>query len=145
MKALTRRRSKDTPEESSRIFYGDVPVGWIGIGAGVPADVDLWGWRCGFYPGMEPRSQRDGSAATYEQARAAFQFAWRHVLPSLTDANFEDWRRHNALGKWKYRMWDAGLKLPTQLAEGRSTCFCGAAIDLENTRQHVYDHHMKRK
>ena len=29
-------------------------------------------------------------------------------------------------------MWAKGLKLPTQVADGRSQCFCGAAIGLYN-------------
>jgi hypothetical protein len=40
---------------------------------------------------------------------------------------------------------DEGLKMPTQLASGRSKCFCGAEINLENTEQHVYKKHMDLK
>jgi len=145
MPALTRRRSNDSPQESWHIFYGDVPVGWIGIRSGVPVGLDLWGWRCGFSPGMEPGQQCDGSAATFKSARTAFLFAWRHVLPHLGEANFEAFRRDRAFHKWKRRMWDEGVKLPTQLASGRSKCFCGAAINLENTEQHVYEKHMATK
>ena len=139
---LTRRRSNDSPQESWRIFYGDVPVGWIGIRSGVPVGVARWGWRCGFYPGMEQGRYRDGSAATFKGARAAFLFAWRQVLQSLGKANFEAYRRDQPFHKWRHRMWSEGLKMPTQLASGRSKCFCGAAINLENTEQHVYRKHM---
>ena len=40
-------------------------------------------------------------------------------------------------------MWAAGLKLPTQAADGRSTCFCGAAIDLKEVDAHLYAAHME--
>jgi hypothetical protein len=120
MPALIRRRSNDSPQESWHIFYCDVPVGWIGIRSGVPVGLDQWGWRCGFSPGMEPGQQCEGSAATFKSARTAFLFAWRHVLSHLGEANFEAFRRDRAFHTWKRRMWDEGVKLPTQLASGRS-------------------------
>ena len=46
MPALTRRREKDRHQESWRIYFGDVQVGWIGERAGVPKGVDQWGWSC---------------------------------------------------------------------------------------------------
>jgi len=39
-------------------------------------------------------------------------------------------------------MWDAGCKMPTQMADGRSRCFCGAAIDVETADQHVSAAHL---
>ena len=44
----------------------------------------------------------------------------------------------------KQAMWDAGLKLPTQVADGRSTCFCGAAIGIADVEQHVLAAHMEQ-
>jgi hypothetical protein len=40
-------------------------------------------------------------------------------------------------------MWDAGLKLPTQVADGRSTCFCGAAIGIADTESYVSAEHIQ--
>jgi len=34
-------------------------------------------------------------------------------------------------------MREAGCKLPTQMPDGRSRCFCGAEIDIAGTEQHV--------
>lgn len=34
--------------------------------------------------------------------------------------------------------------MPTQLESGRSTRFCGAALDVENFTDHVYAAHMSR-
>jgi hypothetical protein len=65
MASLTRRRSDNDHSENWSVYYGDVRVGWIGQRAGVPVDVDQWGWSCGFYPGLHP-GQRDGSATTFE-------------------------------------------------------------------------------
>ena len=72
MPALARRRSRDAHAESWQVFYGDVQVDTIGIRAGVPVDVDPWGWSCGFYPGSEPGEHSDGSAPTFDEARAGF-------------------------------------------------------------------------
>jgi hypothetical protein len=55
MPVLTRRRSHDSRREIWLVFYGDIPVGTIAERAGVPANLDQWGWACGFYPGVEPR------------------------------------------------------------------------------------------
>jgi hypothetical protein len=64
MPVLTRRRSRDAHQEVWHVFYGDVRVGSIGERAGVPIDVDQWGWTCGFYPGVHPGDHQYGSAAT---------------------------------------------------------------------------------
>jgi hypothetical protein len=39
-------------------------------------------------------------------------------------------------------MWKDGFKMPTQLASGRSECFCGAGIDIKTTERHVFTKHM---
>jgi hypothetical protein len=38
-------------------------------------------------------------------------------------------------------MWDAGMKMPTQLLVGKSRCFCGSEIDIRTLRPHVRDAH----
>jgi hypothetical protein len=65
MSALTRSRSDNTHQETWHVYYdGNVHAGTIGERAGVPIDVDQWGWACGFYPGLEPGRHRYGSGAT---------------------------------------------------------------------------------
>jgi hypothetical protein len=142
MPALTRRRANETHQQCWQIFYGDVHVGTITERAGVPHDVDQWGWRCAFYPATHRLIQADGTAETFEQARADFEAAWAEYLPRCAPADFEEHRRQCAWKAWKYTMHDTGTRPPTQLPSGRSHCFCGAAIDIASTSQHVYDAHM---
>jgi hypothetical protein len=40
---------------------------------------------------------------------------------------------------------EAGLKLPTQVADGRATCSCGATIGVADFEQHIYTAHMEPK
>jgi hypothetical protein len=143
MTALTRYRSREAHQESWRIYYGDVDVGWIGIRAGVPIDVDQWGWRCGFYPDVEPKGHQDGTARSFKAARRGFLPAWQALLPTLTEADFDSWRQQRAWTAWKYRMHDEHLKLPTERPDLRSRCFCGAAITHDGLLQHVYSSHME--
>jgi len=82
MSALTRRRDRDRREECWLIYFGDVHVGTIAIRTGAPHEEDPWGWACGFYPGCHPRECTDGTAATFDQARADFEKAWRVFLSS---------------------------------------------------------------
>jgi|SRR6478672_3296722 hypothetical protein len=142
MPALTRRRSKDARAECWQIFYHDVQVGTIGTRAGVPVDVDQWGWSCGFYPGSEPSEYLSGTAATFDQARTDFGAAWPAFLAKRTDADFTAFRRHRDFAAWKYAMWDAGCRMPTQVPELRSRCFCGAEIGIA-CEEHVYARHME--
>jgi hypothetical protein len=101
--------------ESWPVYYGDVHVGTIGLRSGNPFGTDQWQWRCGFYPGSEPGDCTSGTAATFDQARADFEEAWRIFLANRTDADFDEYRKHRAWTAWKYAMWDSGCKLPTQL------------------------------
>ena len=87
MPALTSRRSKD-PAMLARL----VRVGTIAIRSGNPADIDPWAWSCGFYPGSHPREYTSGTAAAFDQARAAFEAAWRVFLSKRTEADFQEWR-----------------------------------------------------
>ncbi len=73
--ALTRRRDPDAAHEGWLIYYGDVLVGMIAIRSGNPTKTDPWSWTCGFYPGSRPGECTMGTAATFEQARAAFEAA----------------------------------------------------------------------
>jgi hypothetical protein len=100
------------------------------------------GWQCGFYPPSHQGRHYDGTAETFEQARAEFEAAWREYLPKCTEVDFEEYRRQEAWTAWKYAVHDAHLKLPTQSTSGRARCFCGAPIDIPGTATHVYAAHM---
>jgi hypothetical protein len=123
----TRSQVGAPPQECCIIHYGDVRVGTISSASTAPPAQDHWKWACGFYPDSHPRECTHGSAASFEEARAGFEVAWQLFLASRTEADFKEYRHHHALDRWKHAMWDAGLKLPTQVADGRSTCFCGAS------------------
>jgi len=76
-----------------------VHVGTIAVRSGIPHDQDQWGWRCGFYPASHRGEQADGTTVTFEQARAAFETAWRSLLPKLSEAHFEAWRESGSLDR----------------------------------------------
>jgi hypothetical protein len=143
MTALTRRRY---PERIDcwHVYYGDVHLGTIARRVGCPVDVDQWEWRFGFYPGMGAGKHQDGRAADFDHARADFEAAWRRILPTHTEADFQEWRDQHHFTAWKYAMWDAGMKMPTQLPTGQSGCYCGASIDIASIPGHVRSVHSSR-
>jgi hypothetical protein len=56
---------------------------------------------------------------------------------TLTEADYETWRRQRDWTAWKDRMHDLALALLTQL-EGISRCFCGdAQLDANRSRSPV--------
>jgi hypothetical protein len=139
MPILTRRRYPER-QDCWHVYYGDVHVGTIAIRAGIPFDEDPWGWNCGFYPGTEPHQDSDGTAATFDQARADFEVAWHDLLPTLTEADFDRWREQRDWTARKYAMWEAGEKLPSQKPSSLMRCRCGEIFNshrLEDTVVHV--------
>src|ERR1700752_306912 len=143
MPALTRRRERDRHQESWHIYFGDFRAGWIGERAGIPHGERHWGWACGFYPGSEPGECTTGAAATFDEARAGFMRDWEIFLAKRTAADFDTWRCQTAATAWKYAMWDAGCKLPTQTKDGWTTCFCGAIINNNTSGDHMRVRHME--
>jgi hypothetical protein len=83
-----------------------------------------------------PLSNRHAGASSPRGARPC---------QTLDGAAFEAYRQSRAFHKWKYRMWNEGVKMPTQLASGKSKCFCGAKIDPTNTEDHISSAHMDLK
>ncbi|MGX1163745.1 hypothetical protein AB7M16_000011 [Bradyrhizobium sp. USDA 372] len=138
MPELTRRRSDNQHQEVWHVYYGDIHVGTIAARAGVPIQADQWSWGLGFYPGMDYR--KGGNAATFEEARAAFERAWKDVQPTLTQAQFEEWRRSRDFHAWKQRMWDERYRMPTQNENGWSKCFCGEPIPIA-CEEHIHTVH----
>jgi hypothetical protein len=112
MPALTRRRNPDAPQETWLVYNGDVRVGSIAIRSGNPADTDPWGRSCGFYPGSHPREHQRGTAATFDQARAAFEVAWRVFVSRRTEGDFQEWRDQCDRTAEKYRRFDRGKRMP---------------------------------
>ena len=129
MPILTRRRHPERPD-CWHVYFRDVQVGTFAVQPGLPIHAEQWRWDCGFYPAAHRGRSRTGYASTVDQARAAFEAAWKDYLPQCTEADFTEHRRQSAWTAWKYAMRDASLPLPTQLASGRARCFCGAAIDI---------------
>jgi hypothetical protein len=138
--ALTRHRDPEAREECWHIYYGDIRAGSIARKIGV-GGVELWQWVCGFHPGSHPSEITGGTEATFDQARAEFEAAWRVFLAKRTEADFEEWRYARDFTAWKYAMWDAGLKMPTQTRDGRARCFCGAEINNATIRSHILAAH----
>jgi hypothetical protein len=111
MPVLTRRRDPYRPN-CWRIHFGDVHVGIIAKAVGNPGAADSWQWQCGFYPGSNPGEHRNGSAQSFEAARAAFEAAWRDYLPKRTEADFQVWRDQEAWTAEKYRRFARGERMP---------------------------------
>jgi hypothetical protein len=65
----------------------------------------------GFYPGSHPREHQRGTAATFDQARADFEAAWRVFLSNRTEADFQAWRRQRDWTAEKYRRFDRGERM----------------------------------
>jgi hypothetical protein len=140
--ALTRRPDKD-PNHGGGFFvyFGDVRVGHIGKRAGVPNHAPQWGWTCGFYPGCDPGQSTNGTAETFEEARAGFEGAWNKLRPTRTDAHFELWRQSRDFHAWKNRMHEERLPLPTQQRSGQARCFCGEEITNSMVPAHIQSAH----
>jgi hypothetical protein len=100
---LTRRPDKDPHRKGWYVFFGDIRVGHIGERAGVPHDVDKWGWHCGFGPGCDTREMTSGTGKDLEEARVGFEAAWARLAPTKTGAHFELWRYQRDFTAWKYR------------------------------------------
>ncbi|MCK1622413.1 hypothetical protein IVA98_03970 [Bradyrhizobium sp. 160] len=138
MTALTRR--PDTSQQDGwHVYFEDVRIGQIGRRAGIPNHTDAWGWTLGIHPGL--RLSQAGSAASFEEARSQFESAWARLAPTLTDKQFECWRRDRDFHAWKYRMWEKGCRLPTQNQTGRSRCFCGETITNGDIETHIQAAH----
>jgi hypothetical protein len=143
MPELTRRRYPERPD-CWHVYYGDVHVGTIAVRTGIPHHEDPWGWICGFYPGSEPGEYLDGTAATFDQARADFEAAWRVFSARRTDADYQAWRDQRDWTELKYAMWERGERLPSQMPSSLMTCPCGAAFDSHDPegsyvhRGHIY-------
>ena len=84
----------------------------------------------------------NGTAPNFFKARADFEAGWARLLPKVTDADFIEHRRERAHTAWKYRMWDAACRMPTQETSGRSRRFCGAEIGIAGVSEHVYAAHI---
>lgn len=139
MPALTRRRYPERPD-CWHVYYGDVHVGTIAIRTGIPPGEDPWEWACGFYPGCEPGEHTNGTAETFDQARAGFEDAWKVFLAKRTPADFQAWRDQRDWTERKYDMWARGERLPSQKPNSMMRCACGEMFDshrLEHTLIHV--------
>jgi len=133
---ITRRRYPER-QDCWHIYYGDVHAGTIAMRTGNPHDTDPWEWSCGFYPGSMPGEIQSGTSATFDEARAEFESAWKIFLSTRTEADFQEWRDQRDWTAWKYAMRDGGRKLPTYFPSGRSKCFCGAELTIASIPGHV--------
>ena len=110
MSLLTRRRDHKIPQECWRVYYGDVHAGTIAQCIGNPGAAPKWQWHCGFYPGSRPGECAAGTAATFDEARSAFEAAWQVFLAKCTEADFQAWRHQRDWTARKYAAWAAGSR-----------------------------------
>jgi hypothetical protein len=86
--------------------------------------------------------QLTGTARTFDLAKGLFEAAWETYRLHCTEEDFQEHRRKRAATAWKYAMWDAGCRMPTQNTDGRSKCLCGAEITIANVDEHIYAAHL---
>jgi hypothetical protein len=96
----------------AHLFCGDVHAKTIAQCVSNPGAAPKWQWRCGFYPGSRPGACTNGTAEPFQAAREAFETAWRFFLARRTEADFQEWREHQAWTAEKYRRFDRGERLP---------------------------------
>jgi len=103
----------------------------------MPVQVDQWQRNIAPYQASH-RGIRDGGAArSFAEAREHSNRHGARIEPKITEADRLKHRRERAHTEWKYKMWSAGCRLPTQVANGRSQCYGGAEIDSESGGWHI--------
>jgi hypothetical protein len=105
------------------------PAGTIAQRTGNPHDTVPWEWRCGFYPGSGPGECSSGTAETFDEARVAFEDAWKVFLDNRTEADFQAWRDQRDRTAAKYAAWERGERLPSQRPNSMMRCPCGVRFD----------------
>ena len=58
-----------------------------------------------------------GTAATFDEARADFDAAWRVFLSKRTEVDFQEWRDQRDWTARKYAMWEAGERVAVAAAD----------------------------
>jgi hypothetical protein len=89
-------------------------AGTIAQCVGNPGAAPKWQWRGGFYPGSRPGVCTNGMAETFEEARAAFEAAWRVFLARRIGADFRAWHDQQAWTAEKYRRFDRGERMSAE-------------------------------
>jgi hypothetical protein len=107
---LTRRPDAHRPD-CWRIFCADICAGWIAKTTTVAAQVQ-WVWSAGFYPGTAPGEIRTGTAASYDEAKAAFTIAWLKFAHSRKSADFQAYRDQQEWTARKYALRGQGKEIP---------------------------------
>jgi hypothetical protein len=132
--SLTRRYPKR--QDCWHVYYGDVHAGTIAKRVGIPWDEQSWGCLWGFYPGSHPGECTNGTAATFDQARADFEAGWAVFLSNRTEVDFQEWRDQRNWTARKYALWDAGKRLePPSYGPGKPAhrfrrCPCSQVFDM---------------
>jgi hypothetical protein len=92
-------------------------------------------------PGCHPGECTNGTAETFDQARADFEAAWQVFLSKRTEADFQTWRDDRDWTARKYALWDAGKKLePPNYEPGKPCsrfrkCPCGDVFDMHGPEE----------
>ena len=105
------RRPDSHLQDCWQVWYGDVLAGSVARTVGAPSNGEVWHWHCGFYPGSDPGECNRGSAGSLDEARAQFAGEWEVFLATRTEADFAEWRRHQAWTEEKYRRFDRGERM----------------------------------
>jgi hypothetical protein len=128
-------------------------VGAIALRTGMPPGEDPWAWSCGFYPGSHSGECTDGTAATFDLARADFEAASQVFLSRRTAADFQAWRDQRDWTAEKYRRFDRHERMPPAAMEalilvatsGGPTMFARIGIMRALNRGYVREFNPSRK
>ncbi len=84
---------------------------------------------------------RSGSAATFDQARADFEQAWRSLLPKIPASAFEEYRRDREHRTEIRAIHARGEKLPSEIPSSLMRCVCGVNFDSHKPAE-SFDHRL---
>lgn len=106
------RRPDPHRKDAWTIYAGDVRAGSIAKAAGTPDAKVIWKWSAGFYPGSNPGEIKGGSTDTFDEARIAFEKAWRVFASTRTEADYAEWRDQQEWTARKYFLRDRNQPVP---------------------------------
>ena len=68
-------------------------------------------------------------ADTFDEARSAFEAAWKVFLANRTEADFQAWRHQRDRTAAKYAARQRGERFPSQMPSSLMKCPCGETFD----------------